>query len=58
MVTSVPWQLSSSDRRKNKDRIYNAPGDLRRGMVGAPEPLGADTRSTPPGARGSGSDTP
>ncbi|KQR98732.1 DNA-binding protein [Williamsia sp. Leaf354] len=58
MVTSVPWQLSSSDRRKNKDRVYNAPGDLRRGMVGAPEPLGAESRSTPPGARGSGSDTP
>ena len=34
MVTSVPWQLSSSDRRK-RDRTYIAPGDTRRG-VGSP----------------------
>ncbi|MBA4025572.1 MAG: APC family permease [Gordonia sp.] len=31
MVTSVPWQLSSSDRRK-RDRTYIAPGDTRRGV--------------------------
>ncbi|MFW0797392.1 APC family permease [Gordonia sp. CPCC 205515] len=29
MVTSVPWQLSSSDRRKD-DLVYTAPGDTRR----------------------------
>ncbi|MBT0567950.1 APC family permease [Williamsia sp. CHRR-6] len=33
MVTSVPWQLTSSDRRKNRDGVYPAPGDARRGMV-------------------------
>jgi hypothetical protein len=31
MVTSVPWQLSSSERRKNlQPRV--APGDARRGI--------------------------
>ncbi|MBJ7288375.1 APC family permease [Williamsia sp.] len=40
MVTSVPWQLSSSDRRKNRDRVYNAPGDTRRGMVPGDRPSG------------------
>jgi amino acid transporter len=33
MVTSVPWQLSSSDRRK-ADLSYNAPGDTRRALGG------------------------
>lgn len=32
MVTSVPWQLSSSDRRKDRDTLYTAPGDTRRGV--------------------------
>ncbi|MGV9824774.1 MULTISPECIES: APC family permease [unclassified Gordonia (in: high G+C Gram-positive bacteria)] len=31
MVTSVPWQLSSSDRRK-ADLEYNAPGETRRAL--------------------------
>ncbi len=31
MVTSVPWQLNSSERRK-KDVDYQAPGGLRRGV--------------------------
>ncbi|CAM3038580.1 APC family permease [Williamsia muralis] len=35
MVTSVPWQLSSSDRRK-RDRVYIAPGDTRRGVGSTP----------------------
>lgn len=33
MVTSVPWQLSSSDRRR-EERAYYAPGDTRRGRGG------------------------
>ncbi|MGV9713384.1 APC family permease [Gordonia sp. NPDC003424] len=33
MVTSVPWQLSSSDRRKG-DLVYTAPGDTRRALGG------------------------
>ncbi|MGW5522243.1 APC family permease [Gordonia sp. NPDC003950] len=33
MVTSVPWQLTSSDRRK-ADLSYNAPGDTRRALGG------------------------
>lgn len=33
MVTSVPWQLSSSDRRKT-DLAYHAPGDTRRAVGG------------------------
>ncbi|GAA1480598.1 APC family permease [Gordonia sinesedis] len=33
MVTSVPWQLRSSDRRKD-DVTYNAPGDTRRARGG------------------------
>ena len=32
MVTSVPWQLHSSERLKNLTPV-NAPGDLRRGIV-------------------------
>lgn len=31
MVTSVPWQLFSSERRK-EENLYNAPGDARRGV--------------------------
>ncbi|MBD0861407.1 APC family permease [Gordonia sp. zg691] len=31
MVTSVPWQLTSSDRRK-EDRAYRAPGETRRAL--------------------------
>jgi amino acid transporter len=34
MVTSVPWQLDSSDRRKNRDLTVYGPGDTRRGMDG------------------------
>ena len=29
MVTSVPWQLDSSDRRKNRDLTVYGPGDTR-----------------------------
>lgn len=36
MVTSVPWQLSSSDRRKG-DLVYTAPGDTRRALGGDPD---------------------
>jgi hypothetical protein len=32
MVTSVPWQLSSSDRLKNLQPQF-APGDARRGFL-------------------------
>lgn len=42
MVTSVPWQLSSSDRRK-RDRTYIAPGDTRRGV--GTLPAGRDNES-------------
>ncbi|MEC3975861.1 hypothetical protein [Amycolatopsis sp. H20-H5] len=35
MVTSVPWQLSSSTR-KNLHRVERSPGDIRRGII-APE---------------------
>ncbi|MFT4087800.1 MAG: APC family permease [Gordonia sp. (in: high G+C Gram-positive bacteria)] len=35
MVTSVPWQLNSSDRlAKREDDEYSAPGDVRRGYSG------------------------
>lgn len=36
MVTSVPWQLTSSDRLKDRDLSYMAPGDVRR-AVGSEE---------------------
>jgi amino acid transporter len=36
MVTSVPWQLESSERRR-KQRPWNAPGQIRRGDVGRRE---------------------
>jgi hypothetical protein len=32
MVTSVPWQLSSSERLKTL-QPHNAPGDARRGFL-------------------------
>lgn len=32
MVTSVPWQLNSSDRLKDRDLSYAAPGDTRRAL--------------------------
>jgi amino acid transporter len=35
MVTSVPWQLESSERRK-APRDWNAPGSVRRGEVRGP----------------------
>lgn len=38
MVTSVPWQLTSSDRLKNRDLVYSAPGDTRRALGGDSEP--------------------
>ncbi len=31
MVTSVPWQLSSSEKVK-RERVDNAPGAIRRGF--------------------------
>ncbi|MFZ2242107.1 MAG: APC family permease [Gordonia amarae] len=34
MVTSVPWQLNSSDRLKDRDLNVYGPGDTRRGMGG------------------------
>jgi amino acid transporter len=39
MVTSVPWQLESSERAKVRQRRraeWNAPGSVRRGPVGPP----------------------
>jgi hypothetical protein len=33
MLTSVPWQLSSSERRKTL-QPQNAPGDARREFLG------------------------
>jgi amino acid transporter len=35
MVTSVPWQLESSERR-DLDRADRSPGDIRRGVVRGP----------------------
>ncbi|GAA1902203.1 APC family permease [Streptantibioticus ferralitis] len=43
MVTSVPWQLDSSERAKNrlrKRRDWSAPGSVRRGQVAAPRQPG------------------
>ncbi|MEE4022878.1 APC family permease [Gordonia sp. PKS22-38] len=37
MVTSVPWQLNSSDRLKNRDFEYTAPGDTRRALGSDPD---------------------
>ena len=37
MVTSVPWQLNSSDRLKNRDLAYSAPGDTRRALGTDPD---------------------
>ncbi|MGW3243548.1 APC family permease [Streptomyces sp. NPDC001070] len=40
MVTSVPWQLESSERAKlraRKGAEWNAPGSVRRGEVGRPK---------------------
>ncbi|WP_099022811.1 APC family permease [Mycolicibacterium palauense] len=34
MVTSVPWQLTSSERVRSTLRPGNAPGDTRRGLLG------------------------
>ncbi|MFC0599001.1 APC family permease [Streptomyces palmae] len=47
MVTSVPWQLDSSEAAKRRARRraeWNAPGAVRRGTVGRParEPAGAE----------------
>jgi amino acid transporter len=39
MVTSVPWQLESSERAKQRARKsaqWNAPGSVRRGEIGPP----------------------
>ena len=47
MVTSVPWQLSSSDRRKDNDRDYQAPGDTRRGVVEIPPAAMSSDHRTP-----------
>jgi len=33
MVTSVPWQLNSSERLHDEMQAHNAPGDVRRGFV-------------------------
>jgi amino acid transporter len=43
MVTSVPWQLDSSERAKNRlrrRRDWTAPGSVRRGQVTAPRQSG------------------
>jgi hypothetical protein len=45
MVTSVPWQLASTERR-DLDRLDRGLGDLRRGVVRGPD--GAIGRDGPP----------
>lgn len=47
MVTSVPWQLDSSEaarRRARKRAEWNAPGSVRRGPVGPPRKEKTTTR--------------
>ncbi|MDF3290055.1 APC family permease [Streptomyces silvisoli] len=47
MVTSVPWQLDSSVRAKNRSRgrrDWSAPGSVRRGQVSAPRRSGEAER--------------
>ncbi|MCD9140470.1 APC family permease [Streptomyces albireticuli] len=47
MVTSVPWQLDSSEaakRRARKRAEWNAPGSVRRGPVGEPKREKAATK--------------
>jgi len=45
MVTSVPWQLASSERAKERRRPESAPGAVRRGFPG----LGIGGGAVPPG---------
>ncbi len=48
-VTSVPWQLDSSEAAKNRfrrGRDWNAPGSVRRGEIRPPR-SGADKQTTP-----------
>ncbi|WP_329583695.1 APC family permease [Kitasatospora sp. NBC_01250] len=67
MVTSVPWQLESAERRR-APRSWSAPGDVRRGeprrrtvpsgSVENPGPVqdrGADTTASPVAVEGPGS---
>jgi hypothetical protein len=44
MVTSVPWQLESSERR-DLSRADRVPGDIRRGRVRGPSVVEPDLRS-------------
>lgn len=64
MVTSVPWQLESSEAAKARARRranWNAPGSIRRGPVGPPrgeqEPSGRGSGTETGSGSGSGSGT-
>jgi hypothetical protein len=46
MVTSVPWQLESSTRRRTPQRRWNAPGQVRRGDLGQREERSASGSSS------------
>jgi hypothetical protein len=60
MVTSVPWQLASSERAKqramSRGRQESAPGAVRRGYPGVPIGPGSHNGPAPtaPGAAGDG----
>ncbi|GAA4848957.1 APC family permease [Kitasatospora terrestris] len=57
MVTSVPWQLESSERRKSQ-KEWSAPGAVRRGEPRHRPTAGASAAPGTPGADGSnGNDT-
>ncbi|MGW4898020.1 APC family permease [Kitasatospora sp. NPDC004240] len=48
MVTSVPWQLESSERRKPQ-KAWSAPGSVRRGEPRAPKAVQSNVPGTPDG---------
>jgi hypothetical protein len=62
MVTSVPWQLESSERARKRARKraeWNAPGSVRRGQVGTPPRAGVPSAGpVVPRTSGPGRDTP
>ncbi|MFF2662922.1 APC family permease [Kitasatospora sp. NPDC058032] len=48
MVTSVPWQLESSERRKPQ-KAWSAPGSVRRGEPRAPKAVKSEVSAKPAG---------
>ncbi|EGD53962.1 amino acid transporter [Gordonia neofelifaecis NRRL B-59395] len=53
MVTSVPWQLNSSESRARRaDQNYYAPGDARRGFPGTDQTKAAQTKTGQTNTRG------